>query len=67
MNGLKKKMSYQEMEDYMSRLSLKIVNYVNVGVYAKQLGYTVYKPMINRRVCHFYVNENINEYGNENK
>lgn len=60
---LKKKMSYQEMEDHMRKNSWKNVNKVTVGLYAKRLGYEVYKPMINGRICHFYVNRYIEESG----
>lgn len=60
---LKKKMSYQEMESHMrsNSWSWKSVNKVNVGLYAKRLGYEVYKPMINGQVCHFYINKHIEE------
>lgn len=50
-------MSYQEMEEHMRNNSWKNVNRVNVGLYAKRLGYEVYKPMINGQIFHFYVNE----------
>ena len=56
-DGLKMKMSYQEMEEHMRNNSWKNVNRVNVGLYAKRLGYEVYKPMINGQIFHFYVNE----------
>jgi len=60
---LKKKMSYQEMEGHMRSNSWgwKSVNKVNVGLYAKRLGYEVYKTMINGQVCHFYINKHIEE------
>lgn len=54
-DGLKIKMSYREMEGHMRKNSYKIINRVNVGLYAKRLGYKVYKPMINGRIYHFYV------------
>jgi hypothetical protein len=63
MEGLKQKMTYREMADHMSRNSLKTVNRVNVGTYAKRLGYRVYKPMIKGKVCHFYLNEHIESDG----
>jgi hypothetical protein len=59
--GLKMKMSYKEMEDYMRITNWKTVNRVNVGQYARRLGYKVYRPMINGRIFHFYVNENIED------
>lgn len=52
-------MSYKEMEEHMRVNSWKTVNRVTVGQYARRLGYKVYKPMINGRVFHFYVNESI--------
>ena len=55
MNGLKIKMSYQEMKEYMRKNSYKSLNRVNVGLYAKRLGYKVYKPMIDGKIYHFYV------------
>jgi len=55
------KMSYKEMEDYMRITNWKTVNRVNVGQYARRLGYKVYRPMINGRIFHFYVNENIED------
>ncbi len=65
MEGLKQKMTYSEMADHMSRNSLKTVNKVNVGIYAKRLGFTVYKPMIDGKVCHYYINEHITPNGKE--
>lgn len=56
-------MSYQQMADHMKKNSLKNVNKVNVGLYAKRLGYRVYKPMIDGKVQLFYVNEHIIENG----
>lgn len=53
--GLKIKMSYQEMKEHMRKNSYKNINRVNVGLYAKRLGYEVYKPMIDGRIYHFYV------------
>lgn len=41
----------------MSEHSCKIPNKVTVGRYARQLGYKVYKPMIDRKVHQFYINE----------
>ena len=49
------------MADHMSRNTMRNVNRVNVGLYAKRLGYRVYKSMIRGKVCHFYVNEFIVE------
>lgn len=56
---LKRRMTVEEMAQYMSEHSCKIPNRVTVGRYARQLGYQVYKPMINRKICQFYVNEQI--------
>ena len=41
----------------------KFANRVSVGRYAKKLGYAVYKPMINGRICQFYVNPSIKDDG----
>lgn len=60
-------MTYPEMADHMGRNSLKTVNRVNVGIYAKRLGYRVYKPMIRGKVCHFYINEYISGDGSKTK
>lgn len=56
---LKRRMTVEEMSQHMSEHSCKIPNRVTVGRYARQLGYQVYKPMINRKICQFYVNEQI--------
>ena len=66
MEGLKPKMTYREMAEHMCRHTQLVENKVNVGRYAKRLGYRVYKPMINRRVCHFYLNDHIESNGNHN-
>ena len=31
------------------------------GTYARKLGYSVYKPMRNGKICHFYVNPAIRD------
>ena len=67
MEGLKKKMSYEEMAEHMRKNSLKAVNRVNVGLYAKGLGFRVYKPMIHGQVCHFYINEYLQIDGDKTK
>jgi len=54
---LKRRMTVEEMVQHMNEHSCKIPNRVTVGRYARQLGYKVYKPMINRKICLFYVNE----------
>lgn len=59
--GLKKTMSYQEMEDHMRQNSWKNINKVNVGLYAKRMGYEVYKPMVDGKIYHLYVNKHIEE------
>lgn len=56
---LKKRMTVEEMAQHMSEHSCKIVNRVTIGRYARKLGYKVYKPMINRKICQFYINEQI--------
>lgn len=52
---LKQRMTYDEMRQHMEKNSFKIPNKVNVGKYARQLGYRVYKPMINGKLNFFYV------------
>lgn len=56
---LKQTMTFEEMSKHMQQNSFKLPNRVNVGNYAKQLGYRVYKPMVNRKIIHLYVNESI--------
>lgn len=56
---LKRRMTVEEMTEHMCQHSCKIPNKVTVGRYARQLGYHVYKPMINRKIHLFYVNEQI--------
>lgn len=54
---LKRRMTVEEMAQHMSEHSCKIPNKVTVGRYARQLGYKVYKPMIDRKIHQFYINE----------
>lgn len=54
---LKRRMTVEEMARHMSEHSCKIPNKVTVGRYARQLGYKVYKPMINRKIHLFYIND----------
>jgi hypothetical protein len=56
---LKRRMTVEEMTEHMCQHSCKIPNKVTVGRYARQLGYQVYKPMINRKIHLFYINEQI--------
>lgn len=58
---LKKRMSVEEMARYMSENSYKIPNKVTIGRYARELGYKVYKSMINGKIHQFYINEEIPE------
>lgn len=59
-------MTYQQMAEHMKGNSHKTVNKVNVGLYAKHLGFRVYKPMVNGKILHYYINEYIieTEHGN---
>lgn len=61
MEGLKKKMTFEQMAEHMRRNSYRTVNRVNVGLYAKRHGYTVYKPMIDGKIHFFYVNMDIED------
>lgn len=54
---LKARMTFDEMSQIMQKRSSKIPNKVNVGQYAKRLGYRVYKPMVNRKVLFFYIKD----------
>lgn len=58
---LKQKMTFEEMAHHMQKNTYRLVNRVNVGLYAKELGYRVYKPMLNGRVLFFYIKENLPE------
>lgn len=56
---LKSRMTVGEMSEHLTEHTGKFANRVSVGRYAKKLGYAVYKPMINGRICQFYVNPSI--------
>ena len=59
--GLKNRMTFDEMAMHMKEHSFKLPSRVTVGKYAKELGYRVYKPMINGKIILFYVNENLSK------
>ena len=44
--ALKRKMTFDEMARHMEEHTYRIANRVNVGMYARSLGYHTYKPMI---------------------
>lgn len=54
---LKQRMTFEEMSQHMQLSSFKFPSRVNVGRYAKSIGYKVYKPMVNRKVLFFYVKD----------
>lgn len=56
---LKQKMTFDEMTDHMKEHSFKIPSRVTVGKYAKELGFAVYKPMIDGKINFFYINEKL--------
>lgn len=58
---LKKKMTFEEMACHMQENTYRLPNRVNVGMYAKALGYRVYKPMLHGKVLFFYIKENLPE------
>lgn len=60
---LKSRMTVEEMAAHLTEHTGKFANRVSVGRYAKKLGYAVYKPMINGRICQFYVNPSIKDDG----
>ena len=64
---LKKRMTFDEMAAHLVENTGKVANRGTVGRYAKKLGYTVYKPMINRKIRHCYLNEAIREETEEVK
>lgn len=57
----KKRMTFEEMAEHLEQHTSRIANRVTVGVYAKQNGYRVYKPMIAGRLAFYYVNDSIPE------
>ena len=63
---LKSRMTVEEMAAHLTEHTGKFANRVSVGRYARKLGYSVYKPMRNGKICHFYVNPAIrdDEVGN---
>jgi len=61
---LKPKMTFEEMSHHMEENTYRLVNRVNVGLHAKELGYRVYKPTLNGKVLFFYINESINSKKN---
>lgn len=56
---LKKRMTFAEMSQHMLENSTKVPNRVTVGKYARELGYKVYKPMVNNVLLFYYVNDKI--------
>lgn len=54
---LKQRMTFDEMARHLVETTGKVPNRVTVGKHAKQLGYRVYKPMINGRIHHCYIND----------
>jgi hypothetical protein len=62
---LKPKMTFEEMSRHMEENTYRFTNRVNVGRYARDLGYKVYKPMVCGKVLFFYINENIHPKNNE--
>ena len=64
---LKSKMTFEEMARHMEENTYRIVNRGNVGLYARELGYRVYKPMRCGKVLFFYINENIKDNESKNE
>ncbi len=56
---LKKRMTFEEMAIHLVENTGKVANRVTVGRHAKKLGYRVYKPMIDRKIRHCYLNDAI--------
>lgn len=57
----KRKMTFDEMARHMEKHTPRAANRVTVGIYAKQNGYRVYKPMIAGCLKFYYVNDSIAE------
>lgn len=57
---LKQKMTFEEMAQHLKENSFRIPSRVTVGKHAKELGYSVYKPMINGKIHFYYINEKVN-------
>lgn len=55
----KKRMTFNEMAQYLTENTSHIPNRVTVGKFAKKMGYKTYKPMIKRKVFFYYVKENV--------
>ena len=54
---LKRTMTFDEMARHMEEHTYRVANRVNVGTYARSLGYHTYKPMIAGKLRFFYVND----------
>lgn len=52
---LKKSMTIEEMAEHMKEHTFRLPNRVTIGLYAKKLGYQVYKPMRDGKLLHLYV------------
>lgn len=58
---LKQTMTFEEMERYMKEKTFIVPSKVSVGRFARKMGYTVYKPMIEGRLMHLYVNPQVSK------
>lgn len=58
---LKRTMTFDQMARHMEEHTYRVANRVNVGTYARSLGYRTYKPMIAGKLRFFYVNDAIVE------
>jgi hypothetical protein len=56
---LKQRMTFDEMAGHMKEHTFMLPSYVTVGKYARQLGFKVYRPMVEGKKYFFYVNESI--------
>lgn len=54
---LKNTMTIEEMTEYMKEHTFILPNRVTVGIFARKLGFKVYKPMRAGRLLHLYVRE----------
>ncbi|KAA6302848.1 MAG: hypothetical protein EZS26_001018 [Candidatus Ordinivivax streblomastigis] len=56
---LKRRMTFDEVSQHMKEHTFKLPSRVSVGRYAKQLGFKVYKPMVDGKMQFYYVNDAI--------
>ncbi len=53
--------TFGEMAAYFVEKTGRIANRASVGRYTRKLGYKVYKPMVDRKIHHYYLNHSIDD------